>query len=164
MSEKKGLFDLTAFESAGMDDIMKLNLFGESMGVNETPSGKPYDAAAVSVPKTGAITADAYNSALAALKKSFKEGYEVLEMLESAEVVATESVDQDAFTENAMYEAMVNSYYDGPVFEAVQKENKEEIKAIAKKVRKELCKFTRNLKALVKKITTGERLGLIDLW
>ena len=59
---------------------------------------------------------------------------------------------------------MVNSYYEGPIYEAVQKENKEEIKDIAKKVRKELCKFTRNLKAIIKKITTGERAGLLDPW
>jgi hypothetical protein len=156
---KKGLFDLTDFEESGTDDILKLNLFGE--GADETPTAKPKDAASIPVPKGTAITADTYNSALSALKKSFKEGAEILEMLETATIIE-ENVDQDAYTEAVVYDAMVESYYEGPVFEAAQKENKDEIKGIAKKVRKELCKFTRSVKAIFKKITTGERLGLLD--
>lgn len=160
--DDKGLFDLSFLESASSDDVMKLNIFEEDVNLSEAPSSKPHDAASISIPKGTAITADTYNAALSALKKSFKEGYEVLEMLEGAEIVDDEKVNQDAFTENSMYEAMVNSYYDGPIFEAVQKENKSEIKEIAKKVRKSLCKFTRSVKWYFKKISAGERLGLLD--
>lgn len=162
---KTGLFDLSDLESGGMDDVMKLNLFGEGTDITgsaEAPSGKLYDAAGIPVPKATVISAETYNSALTALKKSFKEGYDILGMLENAEVVSSEVVTQESFTENAIYEAMVSSYYDGPVFEAVQNENKQEIKTVAKKVRKSLCKFTRSIKWYFKKINTGERLGLLD--
>jgi hypothetical protein len=99
-----------------------------------------------------------------ALKKSFKEGAEIMEMLEKVKVVPNKTADdeQKAFTENAIYEAMVDSYYNGPIYESVQKENKAEIKDIAKKVRKALCKFTRNIKWYFKKINGGVRLGLLD--
>lgn len=171
--EKEELFNLDSIFSESTnddvntgDDIMKLNLFGEgtNMGVVETPSGKPYDAEAISVPKTEVITVDAYNSALVSLKKSFKEGAEIMEMLEKVKVVPNKTPDdeQKTFTENAIYEAMVDSYYDGPIYESVQKENKAEIKALAKKVRKQLCKFTRRIKWYFKKINTGVRLGLLD--
>ena len=167
MAKNDELFDLGSIfgESTNTvsDDIMKLDLFGEgAVGVSETPSGKPYDAAAIKIPKGEAITAETYNSALAALKKSFKEGYEIMGMLENATIVSSETIDQDTFTENAIYDAMVDSYYEGPIFEAVQKENKGHIKDIAKKVRKELCKFTRSIKWYFKKINTGQRLGLLD--
>lgn len=83
-----GLFELEKFlesssTSSTLDDIMKLNVFGESA---EAPSTKPYDAASIPVPKGTTITADAYNSALAALKKSFKEGVEIITMLENVNV------------------------------------------------------------------------------
>lgn len=166
---KNGLFDLTGFESAGMDDVMKLNLFGEGaggVGVSETPDGKPYDAAAIPVPKGTVISAETYNSTITALKKSFKEGAEIMEMLENATIVANESaVDQDSFTENAIYDAMVESYYSGPIFEAVQREDKGDVKEIAKKVRKAVCKFTRQVKWYFRKDVgnvTGNKLGFLD--
>lgn len=135
----KDLFDLDNIGSANMDDIMKLDLFGEgAMGVSETPSGKPYDAEAITVPKTGVITADAYNSALAALKKSFKEGVEIMEMLENATVVEGVDVEtmQAAYTEAVVENAIFESYITGPYFEAAKNPDKEGIKKVISAIRK----------------------------
>ena len=95
------------------------------------------------------------------IREIFKcTGYEIVSMKEAGLKLNIEE-NGKTFTENAIYEAMVDSYYDGPIFEAVQKENKAEIKDIAKKVRKALCKFTRNIKWYFKKINGGVRLGLL---
>ena len=166
-----GLFDLSDIEnmpdsvseSTDLEDLD--NVFEESdvTGVKETPSGKPYDAKGVPIPKNGNISADAYNSAISALKKSFKEGYEVLEMLENTNIVdVTVESKQDDYTENAIYEAMVNSYYDGPIFEAIEKENKDEIKKITKEIRKKLCKFSRKIKWVFRKTSAGHGLTVLD--
>lgn len=137
------LFDLDSIfgESANTnsDDIMKLDLFGEGadgVGVSETPSGKPYDAAAIKVPKGEVITAETYNSALAALKKSFKEGYEIMGMLENAVIVEGVGIEakQDSFTEAAIDKAMFESFTNGPYFEAAADDNKYEIKRVVSKV------------------------------
>ena len=104
-------------------------------GLSETPSAKPADAASIPVPAKVTLTADQYNSALAALKKSFKEGYEIMEMLENANVV-TESIEdvQDEFVENAILAA----FEDGPIFEAVKREDKDDIKTIVRKIRPQI--------------------------
>jgi hypothetical protein len=136
----KDLFGLENLESASMDEIMKLDLFGEgtNMGVSETPSGKPYDAAAVSVPKSSAITAEVYNSALAALKKSFKEGVEIMEMLENVTVVEGADVEtlQAAYTEAVIEDAIFESYVTGPYFEAAKNPDKSGIKKVISGIRK----------------------------
>ena len=141
MAKKDELFDLGAIfgESANTvsDDIMKLDLFDEgAVGVSETPSGKPYDAAAVKIPKGEAISAETYNCALAALKKSFKEGYEIMGMLENATIVEDVGIGtkQDSFTEAAMDKAMFESFANGPYFESSADDNKYEIKRAVGKI------------------------------
>ena len=101
-------------------------------GLSETPSAKPADAASIPVPAKVTLTADQYNGALAALKKSFKEGYEIMEMLENANVV-TESIEdvQDEFVENAI----LTAFEDGPIFEAVKREDKDGVKSIVRSLR-----------------------------
>lgn len=143
-------------------DIRDIELFDESSSLpSETPTAKPwdlasvpipggdsekpkanqYDNASVSIPTTTTITADVYNSALSALKKSFKESYELLEMLENTTIV-TESVadKQSLYSQDVLLESMES----GPIFEAVTREDKNDIKSIVKKIRPEVEKYCNN--------------------
>lgn len=105
-------------------------------GDKETPSAKPADAASIPVPATTTLTSDEYNSALSLLKKSFKEGYEVLEILESAQVVhkTTEEM-QEEYNESVIGDAILQAYEDGPMFEKVDQSDKGDIKKIVRKIR-----------------------------
>lgn len=189
MSKNIGLFNIS--ESAGLDDILDLNIYAEDgsnefndiddllsinifnedqnitipdgglkegylggykelsisvpEGDKETPSSKPYDNASISVPGKINITADVYNDAFAKLKRSFKEGIEVMELIENA-VIVEKSADemQEEYTESVMWEALYESYIDGPMFEAVDKSNKGEIKAIIKKNRNAIYSFMKD--------------------
>ena len=101
-------------------------------GDSETPKAKPYDASSVSVPSKTVMDSNTYNDALAALKKSFKEGYEIMEMLENVTVVDDTMIkQQEAFEEAAIIEAMIS----GPIFEAVNRSDKEAIRKIVKDIR-----------------------------
>lgn len=105
-------------------------------GNGETPSAKPYDASSVSIPSKTTLTADQYNSAIGLLKKSFKEGAEIMEMLEGANIVTKTTIElQQEFTENALEDAMLSAYENGPIFEAVSRSDKDEVKAIVQKIR-----------------------------
>lgn len=127
-------------------------------GLSETPSTKPADAASIPVPSKITLTSDQYNCALTALKKSFKEGYEIMEMLENANVV-TETIDdiQDEFVENAI----LTAFEDGPIFEAVNRHDKHDVKAIVRKIRPEIYSSLKEVKikcykpAMVARLFTG---------
>lgn len=106
-------------------------------GLSETPSAKPHDAASVSIPSKVTLTADDYNKALARLKQSFKEGVEILEMLESVDVVdMTIEEQQNEFVETAILQAMES----GPIFEAVKRDDKENVKKIVNDIRNDIYK------------------------
>ena len=106
-------------------------------GDSETPHAKPYDASSISVPSKVTLTSDQYNNALASLKKSFKEGAEIMEMLERVNVVETTLIDkQKEFVENAI----LTAYEDGPMFEAVKRDDKDEVKEIVRKIRADVAK------------------------
>lgn len=105
-------------------------------GDSETPKAKPYDVKSIPVPNKVTLTTDQYDAALSALKKSFKEGYEIMEMLEQANVVQ-KSVDdmQDEYTENVLFESLLAAYEDGPIFEAVTRDDKKVVKEVVRKIR-----------------------------
>lgn len=110
-------------------------------GDKETPAAKPSDAAAVPVPATVTLTADEYNSAIGALKKSFKEAVEICSILESASVVHKTAEElQEEFTEAAVGDVMLQTYEDGPLYEKVNKADKGDIKAIVRKIRSGVAK------------------------
>lgn len=92
----------------------------------------------IPVPSKVVLSQDTYNDALANLKKSFKEGYEIMGMLEKAAVIP-KSIEgrQQEFIENAIYEAMIS----GPMFEAVDRMDKKLIKSIIKDLRDKVYKF-----------------------
>lgn len=101
-------------------------------GDKETPSAKPYDNHSISIPGKVTLTTDQYNNALNALKKSFKEGAEIIEMLENVNVVEVTVFDeQNEFTENAILSAIE----DGPIFESVKRNDKHDVKDIVRTLR-----------------------------
>lgn len=107
-------------------------------GVKETPSSKPEDVKSIPVPSKVTLTSDEYNDALAALKKSFKEGYEIMEMLENVNVIDHNINDeQNEFVENAILVAMES----GPMFEAVTRDDKDKVKEIVSKLRPEVYDY-----------------------
>ena len=95
----------------------------------------------VPVPKTPEITVDTYNKNLSELKKSFKEAAELVESLymgKKEEEISEATMEE--YQENYTNSIMFESYCDGPIFEKVNDENKEEIRAIAKKIRSKINK------------------------
>lgn len=131
-------------------------------GLKETPSGKPYDAASIaipggdkespsnsgydltsiSVPAGSQIPLNTYNQILADLQKSYRESSEILEKLQTLIPVSqTVEEQQDQFTEDAIDNAVYESYLSGPVFEAVKAENKEEITKIVSSVKNKVAKY-----------------------
>lgn len=106
-------------------------------GLKETPDSKPYDDASISIPSGTTIDAATYNKALDTLQKSFKEAADLMESLKGVQVVdATLEQKQSDFNDDAYVWAMEN----GPVFESVQKEDKNDIKAIIEKIRPKVLK------------------------
>lgn len=115
-------------------------------GLSERPSGAPKDVS-VPTPSKTEITDAQYKSALAALKKSFKESAELIDILEQADVVeeSANTIDdeQNEYTELAICEAILDSFLGSPMFERVtRKENKDDIKAIVEQIKPNLCKKT----------------------
>lgn len=102
----------------------------------ETPNAKPYDSASITIPKGTTLTSKEYNDALDALQKSFKEGAEMLDALRQVTVVE-ESVEerQQRYVESVLDEALLEAYENGPIFEAVKKDDKDAVKAIVKTLR-----------------------------
>ena len=124
------------------NDLLTLNIFNEDVnvpvpgGTKEAPSSKPYDETKLSVPGKTELTTNQWNAALGALKKSFKEQAEIIEILENA-VVVNESVEEqlervnNEVIDNALFEA----YDSGAFFEKVDRTDKDDVKAIVNKVR-----------------------------
>ena len=100
-----------------------------------------YDKKDVSIPASTTLTADQYNAALAALKKSFKEGVQIMEILESATVVhKTIEEQQQEYTESVLNEAYVQAIEDGPIFEKVSSADKDDVKKIVRTLRSKVRK------------------------
>ena len=96
-----GLFDLSLL---GMDDLLDSDVYSESElvdkaikhtevsipipgGLHERPTSRPKGETSLNFPASAEITADAYNKAFSRLKQSFKEGLEIMEILEHAIIV-----------------------------------------------------------------------------
>lgn len=111
-------------------------------GLSEKPAGVPADQN-IPVPSKVEITSDAYNDALKNLQKTFKEGADLIEQLSNM-IVVNESAeeklmkDQNAYVENAIDSALMESFINGPIFEAVTREDKNEVKNITSKIKKEI--------------------------
>ena len=101
----------------------------------EQPATRPKDETKIMNGSGTEIKADVYNSAMDALKKSFKEATELIDMLTNCTIVESTLEDQqDEFTENAIYE----SYINGPYFERVARTDKDEVKEIVKSIKSKI--------------------------
>lgn len=133
-------------------------------GDKETPDAKPYDGeSGVPNPANVLLDEDEYNKALKALKKSFSEGADILDMLMRSNI-QHKSVEtkQHEFVEAALDEACYTAMCSGPMFEAVKRKDKNEIKELVEDIREDVLKFIRDQKfkaykpALVARILTGQ--------
>lgn len=116
-------------------------------GDGETPHAKPYDANSVSIPAKTTLTADTYNSTMTALKKSFQEAVEILSVLENAKVVEkSEEELQKEYTESVLENALLEAYENGPIFEAVDRSDKKEVKKIVGSLRSKVASFLKENK------------------
>lgn len=92
-----------------------------------------------SIPKGTEITVEDWQASMRALQQSFKEGIELMQMLESCRIVdKTPGQRQQEYMENAMFEAMFAAYEDGPLFEAVKASDKDDIKKLVRALRPKL--------------------------
>lgn len=111
-------------------------------GLREAPTASaPGGYVKIGVPGKTTLTSDQYNSAIGALQKSFKECYDVLEVLAEATVIQkTEEEVQAEFNENAIADAILATYESGPIFEAVKRDDKDAVKDIVKDLRSKIMK------------------------
>lgn len=117
-------------------------------GDKETPNAKPYDGeSGIPNPANVLLDEDEYNSALEALKKSFTEGADILDMLMRSSV-QHKSVEakQTEYVEAALDEAFYNAMCSGPIFEAVERKDKDEVKELVDSIREDVFKFIRDQK------------------
>lgn len=93
------------------------------------------------IPQSIEITSDAWKASMQALQKSFKEGIELMQMLESCRIVdKTPEQKQQEYMEDVMVEAVMTAYEDGPLFEAVDRDDKNAVKKIVRSLRPKVKK------------------------
>lgn len=134
-----GLFNLNELSQASDDDVLDLKVESAESGTDAGSDAAPHEYddgyTKISVPSKTEITADAYNDALAKLKQSFKEAYELMDDLTNARIIQeTVESKQEAYLDEMFAEA----YDNGPIFEAVERSDKNEVKKIVGEVRKKL--------------------------
>ena len=141
-----GLLNLEGLEGKAEDDILSANINEDVSvsvpgGLKEEPVRSNGKEESVPVPASTTLTDRQYKDAISALQKSFKEGYEIMEALANATVVH-EDIDQkqDEFVESAIEQAILESYLNGPIFEAVHRTDKSDIRDIIKDISKGVIK------------------------
>lgn len=137
-----GLFNLDGFEDKKNDDLLESTIFeGTEAGCTngclpgEQPASRPKDETPIKVSAGKEITPEMYNNAMNALKKSFKEAVDILEMMEQCNIVETNTM---ALQEEATNNAILESFENGPLFEKVDRDDKDAVKEITKKIRSKL--------------------------
>ena len=147
-SDNLGDFEINdIFDESGNNEIPErptAKLEGDTTNQlpgGEQPATRPKDETKIMTGSGTEIKADVYNSAMDALKKSFKEATELIDMLTNCTIVEKSTADLQAeFTENALLE----SYDNGPYFEKVDRTDKDEVKAITKNIRTKVGKYIRD--------------------
>lgn len=136
------LFDLSIFENA-QDDIMNSSItegsdeFDSNSNAKEGTDGMKE--VGVSIPAGTEIDADVYNKALTQLQNTFNEAASVIDMLKNVDPVSvTLEARQEAYTEACIADAIYNSIINGPVFEAVESSDKNDVKSIITKISKDV--------------------------
>ena len=118
-----------------VDDILGIRI-GEESGVDDdllnVQVGSFFEDVSIPVPnKTELVEAD-YNDALKRLQQSFNELSDTVAQLGGGPSLSLMEA-QEAYEE----EMLLHAIESGPIYESVKKENKAEVKAIVKKVRKQ---------------------------
>lgn len=140
-------------------DKFELNIPG---GLSEKPKSKPYDETSIPTPAKVMLDSDTYNDALKRLQQSFKESFGIVETLLNSQVM-TESVEdkQKAFAESAMEDAInsafVEAYTSGPIFEAVERKDKNDVKKLVDDLGDDIKKFFQDQKYKVSKLKVWGR-------
>ena len=136
----KGLFDLSMFESMDDDDVLNLSITEGKEDTNIETEDLAKETK-ISIPGSTEITTNQWNKSLASLKSSFKEAIEVMEILENS-VIVPNTV--EGYQEDALDDAIYECYMNGPIYEAVKADNKEEIKEIVNNIKKRVAKFAKS--------------------
>ncbi len=92
------------------------------------------------------MTSKEYENMIDAFQKSFKEAAELMNSLKSIHIVEKSNNSIMEKHEDAMYEAMMKIYDDGPIYEAVDRSDKSEVKDIVSKIRKDVKKICKENK------------------
>ncbi len=159
VSETAWLGDIDIMEGTLSNFNLDIDQITESgLGeIGEKPSGHPYDANSIPIPNKKEIDVQTYNDALTRLQNSFNETVKFMKNVSiNYNIVehTSENLAQDFFTDRAIFE----SYCDGPYFEKVSAENKHEIKALAKRLRKRLLDQAHNINGIGATISHKLRL------
>jgi hypothetical protein len=99
-------------------------------GDSERPKGARSDVN-ISIPSKTEISVDQYNDALSSIKKSFKEGVELLEILETANV---SQVTLDELQEDYTIAHIFESYMTGPYMESLDKSHRTKVNKIIRSI------------------------------
>lgn len=110
-------------------------------GLNEKPSTSGVSGfSTISIPAGTTMDSKTYNSFIDQLQKSFQEGANLLGQLAHVTVVEqTPEQLQEAYNEEVVGNALLEAYENGPLFEKVSRDDKDEVKAIVKTLRPKIA-------------------------
>lgn len=142
---KQGIFDLNGFETKSSQDPIT-------------------EAASTTEPEAMTLTTEQYKSIMGQLQKSFNEGVAIMDKLSKATVVEQDpAAAQVEYTEECLAEAYLQSIEDGPIFEAVDREDKYEIKEIVRSIRGKIATICKENGAKFYKSSLLLRSGYKDM-
>lgn len=126
---------ITESTNSGVDLLnTKIDEFDES--APEAYSTTRHDVS-IPVPNSTTITTEQHDDAVRALKQSFKEMANVLDMLESSKISNSELTESEQITD-LMGDALLESALNGPIFEAVDRSDKETVKQLVDSLRSDI--------------------------
>lgn len=106
-------------------------------GLSEKPSNSGVSGFSnVSIPSGTTLDSATYNAIIGQLQKSFQEGADLLGQLSHVTVVEkTPQQLQEEYNDEVIGNALLEAYENGPLFEKVSRDDKDEVKEIVKKLR-----------------------------
>ena len=104
-------------------------------GDSEKPTATPVPGTNPSIPSSTNIDAKTYNEILDRLQKSYKEQVEIVEMMRAVRPVdMTVEQLQESYNDDIVSDALYEAYTNGPMFEAVDRSDKDKVKSISKEI------------------------------
>lgn len=164
-----GLFNLTGFEEAAEDDVMNLNINETTEfvdGCPTSPDSVKHKEEEIDVPNKVELDDKTYNAALEQLKKSFTEAADLINMLQGSTIKQGPTMEEQyqAHMESAQDAAFLE-FAETVIYEAVKKEDKEDIKKIRDDIQDDVKKFIKkqNYNFYVPKVWARAILGTITI-